>query len=72
MSVPSSQVHVAAMQSAITSRERTDVSVLMDTSLQQMGGLVLVSFTLKSTVHWLLVVACLTETDDGFWGHAGF
>lgn len=54
MSVQSNRVYVAAMQFAITSRERTDASVLMDTSLQQTGGLVLVSFTLlKSTAHWL-------------------
>lgn len=54
MSVQSNRVYVAAMQFAITSQERTDASVLTDTSLQQTGGLVLVSFTLlKSIAHWL-------------------
>ena len=54
MNVQSNQLYVAAMQSAITSQEPTAVSVLKDTSLQQMGRLVLVSFTfLKSTAHRL-------------------
>lgn len=52
MSVQSSQGCVAAMQSATTSREPTAASVLGDTSLRQMGGLVLVSFVfLKSIAH---------------------
>lgn len=43
---------MAAMQTATTSQEPTAVSALRDTSLQQMGGLVLVSFMfLKSTAH---------------------
>lgn len=55
MNVQSNQLYVAAMQSAITSWEPTTVSVLKDTSLQQMGRLVLVSFTfLKSTAHQFL------------------
>lgn len=45
MNVQSNQIYVAAMQSAITTQEPTAVSVLKDTSLQQMGRLVLVSFT---------------------------
>lgn len=54
MNVQSNQLYVAAMQSAITSQEPTAVSVLKDTSLQQTGRLVLVSFTfLKSAAHWL-------------------
>jgi len=54
MNVQSNQLYVAAMQSVITSQEPTAVSVLKDTSLQQMGGLVLVSFMLlKYTVHQL-------------------
>lgn len=56
MNVQSSQLYVAAMQSAITSQEPTAVSVLKDTSLQPMGGLVLVSFTfVKSAAHQLSV-----------------
>lgn len=52
MSVQSSQGCVAAMQTATTSQEPTAASVLGDTSLQQMGGLVLVSLMfLKSISH---------------------
>lgn len=54
MNVQSNQKYVAAMQTAITSQEPTAASVLKDTSLEQMGGLVLVSFMfLESTDHWL-------------------
>lgn len=52
MSAQSSQGCVAAMQTATTSQEPIAVNVLTDTSLQQMGGLALVSFMfLKSTPH---------------------
>lgn len=52
MSAQSSQGCVAAMQTATTSRAPTAASASRDTSLQQMGGLVLVSFMfLKSIAH---------------------
>lgn len=64
MNVQSNQVYVAAMQSAITSQEPTAASVLKDTSLQQMGELVLVSFTFfKSTADWLS--GCDSSHRDG-------
>lgn len=54
MNVQRSQLYVAAMQSAITSQEPTAASVLKDTSLQPMGGLVSVSFTfVRSAAHQL-------------------
>lgn len=49
MNAQSSQGCVAATQTATTSQEPTAASVSRDTSLQQMGGLVLVSsMVLKS------------------------
>lgn len=57
MSAQSNQLYVAAMQSVITNRELTDVSVLMAISFQLMGGVVWVSWIIASLNSYTAIFA---------------